>query len=146
MKSNLNKALAYCSKNIRSKSELLAKIKTWGLESDEEKYILEFLDLHNFFYSDDAYIDKYLENLSSVKGYSKLQIKQKLINKHIPIKLIDEKLNEYYKGIEDTELEKFIKKNKKKIISKPRESSIKYLLSKGFRYNLVIKYLSALDL
>lgn len=146
MKSNLNRALAYCSQNIRSESEVKAKLKSWTLDPDEEKSIFVFLNLHNFFFADDVYLDKYLENVSSVKGYSKIQLKIKLLKKHLPPKLIDQKLNEYYRENEDTELEKFIRKNIRKITSKPREVAIKYLLSRGFRYNLIVKYLDNLDL
>jgi SOS response regulatory protein OraA/RecX len=139
LKNNLSKALAYCSKNIRCKSEVVYKIKTWNLDSEEEANIIEFLDLHNFFFSDDSFIDKYLENISSVKGYSKIQLKIKLLKKHISPKLIDIKLNEYFKDNEEFELEKFIKRNSRKLKSKPREEAIKYLLSKGFKYNHITK-------
>lgn len=146
LKNNLNKALAYCSKNIRSRSELIAKLKSWNLDSDEEKNIIEFLDLHNFFYPDEIYIDKYLENISSIKGYSKIQLKIKLLRKHLPAKLIDIKLNEYFKDNEEFELLKFMKKNTRKLNSKPREVVIKYLLSRGFRYNQIIKHIDVNNL
>jgi len=146
LKNNLSRALAYCSKNIRSKSELIAKLKSWNLDSDEEKNIIEFLDLHNFFYSDDAYLDKYLENLSSIKGYSKIQLKVKLLRKNLPAKLIDIKLNEYFKDNEEFELLKFMKKNNRKLNSKPREEVIKYLLSRGFKYNQIIKHIDSNNL
>lgn len=141
MKNNLSKALAYCSKNLRCKSEVVFKIKTWNLDPEEEANIIEFLYMHNFFYSDDSYIDKYLENISSVKGYSKIQLKIKLLKKHISSKLIDIKLNEYFRDNEEFELEKFIKRNSRKLKSKPREEVIKYLISKGFKYNHITKNL-----
>ncbi len=141
MKNNLSKALAYCSKNIRCRSEVEKKLKSWNLGQEEEKSILEFLDLHNFFFSDDEYLLKFLQNLSSVKGYSKIQLKQKLIRKGIPVKIIDLKLNDYFKDNEEIELQKYIKRNQRKLINKPRELFIKHLLSKGFKYNLIIKNL-----
>lgn len=146
MKSNLNRALEFCSKNIRSKSEVIEKLKSWNLDKDEEKSIIEFLDLHNFFFNDDAYIDKFLDNLSSIKGYSKIQIKNKLIRKHLPIKLIDLKLNDYFKDNEISELEKFVNRNLRKLKSKPREVAIKYLITKGFRYDIVKSYLNKINL
>lgn len=146
MKNNLSRALAYCSKNIRSASEVKAKLKLWKLDPDEERDILEFLDLHNFYYSDDRYLDMYFENVSTVKGYSKIQLKVKLLKKGLPKKLIDEKLNDYFKDNEEFELLKFIKKNQRKINSKPREVGIKYLLSRGFKYNLIIKHLDNINL
>jgi SOS response regulatory protein OraA/RecX len=140
LKNNLSRALAYCSKNIRSESEVRAKLKLWNMDTEEESNILEFLDLHNFYYSDEKYLDLYLENVSTVKGFSKIQLKMKLLKKSISSKLIDEKLNEYFKENEEFELAKFIKKNQRKINSKPREIAIKYLLTRGFRYNLIIKH------
>jgi SOS response regulatory protein OraA/RecX len=146
LKNNLSRALAYCSKNIRSKSEVIAKLKSWNLDSDEENNIIEFLDLHNFFYSDDLYLDKYLENISSIKGYSKIQLKIKLLRKKLPPKIVDSKLNEYFKDNEEFELLKFMKKNIRKLNSKPREEAIKYLLSRGFRYNQITKHLDNYNL
>lgn len=143
---NLKKAVTYCSKNIRSKSEVLLKLKDWGISEEEKITILDFLKSHNFYQEDANYLDKYLENLSTVKGYSKIQLKVKLLKKGIPSKLIDEKLNSYFKENEDAELIKFIKKNQKKIVSRPRENRVKYLLSRGFKYNLIIKHLNIIDL
>jgi SOS response regulatory protein OraA/RecX len=132
LKNNLNRALAYCSRNIRAKSEVAAKIKSWKLDSDEEISILNFLDLHNFFFSDEEYLDKYLENLSSTKGYSKIQIKIKLLKKNLPKNLIEQKVSQYFKENENAEIEKYVKRNLRKIKLKPREVAIKFLISKGF--------------
>lgn len=104
------------------------------------------MDLHNFYFSDEEYLDKYFENLSSVKGQSKLQIKKKLLQKKIPLKLIEFKLNEYFRENEGLEVRKFIQKNLRKITSKPREVAIKYVLSKGFKYDMVLKTFKELNL
>jgi len=146
LKNNLNRALAYCSRNIRAKSEVTAKIKSWKLDSDEEISILNFLDLHNFFFSDEEYLDKYLENLSSTKGYSKIQIKIKLLKKNLPKNLIEQKVSQYFKENENAEIEKYVKRNLRKIKLKPREVVIKFLISKGFKYNLVLEEMKKLNL
>jgi SOS response regulatory protein OraA/RecX len=143
---NLRRALSYCTTNIRSRSEALKKIKSWKLNTDEENEILDFLESQGFVFSDEVYINKFLDNLSSVKGYSKIQLKLKLLKKNLPSKLVEEKVSKYFKDNEEIELKKFIQKNIKKITSRPRESAIKYLISKGFKYNQVLKNLKDIDL
>ena len=144
MKNNLNRALSYCSKNIRSKSEVLKKLNSWKLDKNEETKIINFLEQQKFFLEDEEYVSKFLDNLSSIKGYSKIQVKVKLLRKGIPSKLIETKVSLYFKNNEDLELKKFINKNIKKINAKPRELAIKFLLSKGFSYNSVLKHVQDL--
>lgn len=124
----------------------MSKLNSWALENEEKDFILDFLEKNNFFFEDDVYLQKYLENISSVKGYSKLQLKVKLLKKNIPLPLINEKLNIYFKDNEELELSKFIKKNHRKIVSKPREAAIKYLISRGFNYNLILQQIKNLNL
>ncbi len=139
MKSNLNKALKYCSLNIRCKSEVLQKINSWNLEKEESDQIINFLEIHSFFLEDGLYLDRFLENLSTVKGYSKIQLKQKLQKKGISLKLINNKIDKYFLENDSFELQKYITRNLKKFEAKPREKAIRYLISRGFKYNSIIQ-------
>jgi SOS response regulatory protein OraA/RecX len=140
------KILKYCSLSIKSESEVLQKLRDYEIDSEEVIEILETLRKFKFFFPDDEYISRFLENLSSLKGYSKLQLKQKLLRKGLPSKLINIHLDEFFKKNEDEQVEKFIKKNYSKLLRKEKPKRIAFLVSKGFGVDSVKKHLKNLDL
>jgi SOS response regulatory protein OraA/RecX len=140
------KILKYCSLSIKSESEVLQKLRDYEIDSEELSEILETLRKFKFFFPDDEYISRFLENLSSLKGYSKLQLKQKLLRKGLPSKLINAHLDDFFKKNEDEQVEKFIKKNYSKLLRKEKVKRIAFLVSKGFGVDSVKKHLKNLDL
>lgn len=148
LKNNLyfKKILKYCSLSIKSESEVIDKLAGMGLEEDLKHKILETLKKNKFFFSDSDYIDRFLENLSSTKGYSKIALKQKLLRKGLPQILISSKVDSYFKSNEEDEVVKFVSKNQRKLSLKDKRSQISFLISKGFNYDIVKKVLNEKDL
>lgn len=140
------KLLKYCSLSIKSESEVVKKLNDFEITSEEKEEIVEALRKFKFFFSDDEYISRFLENLSSQKGYSKLQLKQKLTRKGLPSKLINYHLDEFYKSNEADQIEKFIKKNYSKLLRKDKNKRIAFLISKGFGVDNIKKRLVEFDL
>lgn len=138
--------IKYCSTSIKCESEVLRKIKELEVPDEHKDLILHTLKNLKFYFSDSEYLDRFLENLSTIKGYSKLQLKTKLIRKGIPIKDIDTKLNPYFKKNEAEQVVKYIQKNFSKLTRKPKEKRLNYLISKGFGADLSKKHLKELDL
>lgn len=136
----------YCSTSIKSQSEVTKKLKDLKASSEESEIIVKALLNLKFCFSDEDYVTRFLENLSSVKGYSKLQIKTKLLRKGIPPKEIDSKLNSYFKENEQNEVLKYIQKNFSKLVRKPKEKRLNYLISKGFSVDISRKLLKETDL
>jgi len=140
------KLLKYCSLSIKSESEVVKKLNDFEITSEEKEEIIDALRKFKFFFSDVEYISRFLENLSSQKGYSKLQLKQKLTRKGLPSKLINYHLDEFYKRNEADQIEKFIKKNYSKLLRKDKNKRINFLISKGFGVDSIKKRLIDYDL
>lgn len=140
------KILKYCSLSIKSESEVLQKLRDYEVDPEELTEIVDTLKKFKFFFSDEEYISRFLENLSSQKGYSKLQLKQKLLRKGLPSKLINIQLDEFYKKNESEQVEKFIKKNYSKLFRKDKNKRMAFLISKGFGVDNIKKQLKELDL
>lgn len=149
----LKKALTFCGSNIRSESEVKYKISKFDISDEDKESILSFLKKYKFFFDDEVYLEKYFENIELNLGnqnfyklYTRDKIKNKLLLKRIPSKLIDKFLNSFTKINDDLMLEKFINKNQRKIQQKEVRSRISYISSKGFNISKVIKALKARDL
>lgn len=138
--------LKFCSSNIKSESEVRKKLRDIETPDDLFDEIINTLLELKFCFSDTEYVSRFLENISSVKGYSKIQLKNKLLRKGIPSKIIDSSLNDYYKINEEIEVEKFVEKNLRKLTRKPKEKRLYFLLSKGFRVDKSKKMLLKFDL
>jgi regulatory protein len=140
------KILKYCSSSIKSESEVLKKLKDYETPSEELELILDTLRKFKFFFTDEDYVLKFVENLSSVKGYSRIQLKTKLLRKGLSSKVIDPVLNNFFKNNEEDQLNKFIQKNFSKLNRKPKEKRLQFLISKGFGVELSRKLLRHYDL
>ena len=140
------KILKYCSLAIKSESEVLRKLRDYEVPPDELIEILDTLRVFKFFFSDEEYVSRFLENLSSQKGYSKLQLKQKLLRKGLPNKIVSMQLDEFYKKNEPEQIEKFIKKNYSKLLRKEKNKRLAFLISKRFGVDNVKRHLKELDL
>jgi SOS response regulatory protein OraA/RecX len=140
------KILKYCSLAIKSESEVLRKLRDYEVPPDELIEIVDTLRVFKFFFSDEEYVSRFLENLSSQKGYSKLQLKQKLLRKGLPNKIVSMQLDEFYKNNEPEQIEKFVKKNYSKLLRKEKNKRLAFLISKGFGVDNVKRHLKELDL
>ncbi len=143
---NFKKILKYCSLSIKSESEVIRKLRDYEVSPEELTEMVDTLRVFKFFFSDDEYISRFLENLSSQKGYSKIQLKQKLTRKGLPSKLINYHLDQFYKINESDQADKFIKKNYSKLLRKDKNKRINFLISKGFGVDSIKKRLIEYDL
>jgi len=144
------KTLTFCGSNIRSESEVRYKISRFDITDEVKENILSFLRQHQFFFEDEKYLQKYFENIelnlenpNFYKLYTRDKIKNKLLLKRIPSKLIDKFLNSFNKVNEDLMLEKFIVKNQRKILLKDSRLRVSFITSKGFNFSKVIKVLKS---
>lgn len=140
------KALKYCTSNIKCESEVLDKLRKLEASNEDIDLILKTLISLKFCFSDKDYVTRFLENLSSIKGHSKIQIKTKLLRKGISSKVIDPLLKEYYKVNEESEVIKYIGKNLSKLSRKAKEKRLGFVVSKGFSVDLSKKILTKFDL
>jgi len=91
---------------------------------------------------DEDFLDYYISNLSENKGYSFNQLYLKLGKKISDKRLLKDKLQTFMKATEETQVSRFIIKNKRKILKKEPSLQLKYIQSKGYSYNASKKALS----
>jgi len=132
-----NLALKYLSYSMRTKREVIQKLKTYDFGEDLIEEVIAFLERYN--YIDDAdYAEKYIAGKSKA-GYGEWRIKQELFRKGIDSDIINSSLEE---NCEDpTEeilrlLEKRIKSETEDEFNKKERQKIYNLLnSRGFGYD-----------
>jgi len=142
------KILKYCSSTIRSSFEIRTKLSSFeGLDKELEDEILNYLLKIKVVYTDENYLSYYLENLSSSKGFTFNQLYPKLIKRIENRTYLKKVLSEYFKENQDEQIQRFIERNLRKISKKdPGRKRINFLLQKGFKLDLIYKYLQKYDL
>lgn len=142
------KILNYCAKGIRSYSEVKKKLNDFdNLEDNLRKEIIEYFLKIKVVYSDKDFINYYLENLSSSKGYTYNQLYLKLSKKIENKSILKQILTVYLKDTQDLQIQRFIERNLRKIERKePGNKRINFLLQKGFKMDQISKNLPKYNL
>jgi SOS response regulatory protein OraA/RecX len=137
------RVVKYCSLNLRSESELNKKLSTFEhMDREVGEEIKSYFLKSKIVLPDEDFIDYYISNLSENKGYSFNQLYLKLGKKISDKRLLKDKLQTFMKATEETQVSRFIIKNKRKILKKEPSLQLKYLQSKGYSYTASKKALS----
>lgn len=142
------KILHYCSKGIRSEYEVWKKLSSFE-NADEElrKDILLYFLKIKVIYSDEDFIDYYLDNLSATKGFTFNQLYLKLDKKIRNKSILKNKLSLFLNNTADLQIQRFIERNLRKIASRePGPKRVGYLIQKGFKVDLILRYLPKYNL
>lgn len=125
----------------RSESEIRKKLKEKKLSpSSIEKVIASLKDLN--FLNDEQYAGMYLEEKLRNKPQGKRMISMKLAEKGISKNIIEKTIGEKYSEETETKkalivLNKYKKKVKAKTQAEKKQKCFRYLLSKGFEYDII---------
>jgi len=127
---------------LRTEGELREKMRSKKYESGVVDEVIKRLkDLH--YIDDQRFAEVYLENLKKYKSWGFYGIKKKLMEKRLPMPLIESVLSEGFSEEEELEVaKKFIKKYE--VRSKNQDEKAKAarkLAAKGFRGSVVGKML-----
>ena len=127
---------------LRTEGELREKMRSKKYESGVVDEVIKRLkDLH--YIDDQRFAEVYLENLKKYKSWGFYGIKKKLMEKRLPMPLIESVLSEGFSEEEELEVaKKFIKKYE--VRSKKKDEKAKAarkLAAKGFRGSVVGKML-----
>lgn len=142
-----NYAIFLLGLSMRTQGEIEFKMKTRGYAPEVISQVIKQL-LEDKYLNDNEYAEVYLRNFKEYQTYGLYMIKKKMLLRRLPIKLIDEKLNELL--TEEDELliakryaEKKIEKleEAKNLPYEERQKFIQKLLSRGFRINVATKVL-----
>lgn len=140
------KILKYCSLSIRSSFEIEEKLKKFeNIEDELKNEILVFFLKIKVVLPDSDFTKYYLENLSDTKGYSFNQLYLKLGKRVRDKNKLRQTLKTFFKDTEESQIERFIEKNKRKLLRMELDQKrINYLTQRGFSYELTKKTLKTL--
>ncbi len=142
-------AYSYLSYRQRSKSELVKKLKQKKISDPVINKITRLLEDQKYL-NDQTYAESFLENKINTKPIGKrlaiIKLYEKGINKEIAEKVIEEN----YSEDKEIELATIVLKKYEKIIKYKDEANKKskcyrYLISRGFGYEIVSKVLNVKD-
>jgi regulatory protein len=145
---NYGKKIAYSflSYRQRSKKELTKKLKDKKISESGIDKIIKLLEEQKFI-NDSTYAKIYLESKIRNKPMGKRLLQNKLFEKGIDKDTAEKTLNENYseeKEIESAKklLEKYSKKIKGKDLSEKKQKCYRYLISRGFDFEIVNKVMN----
>lgn len=129
--------------NIRSESEVISKLESFeDIDGELKIEILSFFKSINVVLPDSNFIDFYLDNLSSTKGYSYNALYLKLSKRVKDKSLLKDKLTKFFSINAEEQIQNFIQKNFKKLSRfEDSRKRIQFLVNKGFRFDISKKYL-----
>lgn len=136
-------AYAYLSYRQRSKKELTTKLKEKKISAETIQKVLDLLEKQKYI-DDKSYAKNYLESKTRGKSIGRRLVKMKLQEKGIDKDLAEDTIAANYSEDKETELAvKLLKKYEKKIKYKnesdKRSKSCRYLISRGFDYEISLK-------
>lgn len=138
--------LKFCSLTLRSRYEVESQLEKFSeIEENLKAEIIEYFIKIKVVLEDVEFIDYYLQNLSSTKGYNFNQLYLKLSKKVGDKNLLKQKLNSYFKENGESQIQLFIERNKRKLERMESDMKrIRYLSQKGFNLDLVKKYVKTI--
>jgi regulatory protein len=142
-KDALIKARFFCAQQERSKFEIKRKLEAWGAERADFEAIISKLEKDNFI-NDQRFADLFAMSKTNQKKWGRLKIRYELKKHEIKQNTIDEAISkiELNKIIEnlDTLAGKKIKELSGRNAPNRYEKLKRFLYSKGYEPELIIKY------
>jgi len=130
--------LSYASK---TEQELKIKLKQKGYDEHAIEYAIEKIKKYGYI-DDESYVESFIKNKAIPNGWGEQKILVALIKKGIDKDIIRDKLNNLYSDEEKIEnimeiAEKQLRKIKDTDKNKRKQKLYRYLLSKGYSYDLI---------
>lgn len=134
----LEKLRHYCAYQERCKQEIEQKIMLLGGNKNQFQAILEVLEAENY-WNESRFAALYARSKLSQKGWGKQLIKAKLLQKGIAPLLTTQALNSIEPQVYEHKIIGLI--NKLSEANYSYEAMVKYLLQKGYEWDLIKKNL-----
>lgn len=141
----LEKAMRYCSYQERCMQDLEKRFEAWNVKNEDWDNIIDSLIKDNFL-SEHRYVEAYVRGKFLMKKWGKNKIVMGLKQKRIAGEMVNKALiseiseDEYFNTIVDLILRKgelIIEKDE----LKKRDKIYRYMLSKGYESDLIVKHL-----
>jgi regulatory protein len=142
MKTILTKAQSYCAYQDRCSSEVMQKLRDWGVDGERIPKILESLTEDKFL-DDRRYAESFVSSKFRLKHWGRNKIAYELRLKKIPSELISQALESIDESEYAATLQTLIAKKSKEVKDsdafRKNQKITRYLISKGFESELVFR-------
>lgn len=143
------KMAAYCAYQDRSHKEVEEKLRTFQLIEEARDEVILFLMRENFM-NEERFAQSYARGKFYIKKWGKQKIKSQLKMKGVGDRLIEKGLQEidpkdYYKVATEV-FEKYYRQVSGKNDFERRSKSVRYLMSKGYEYEVIQNIVEDLEL
>jgi len=143
----LQKAAAYCAYQERTQDEVRKRIKTWGVEEEDEaeELIAELISMN--YLSEERFAKTYAGSKFRQKKWGKRRIKQELTRRGLTEYNIGQGMNEIGDAAYEETLKDLLEKKSATLertesdSRKRKQKLVRYALSKGYESELVWKVL-----
>lgn len=144
LKDAIIKSRFYCAQQERSKFELRQKFAHWGINEHDASTILFMLEKENFL-SEQRFATLFVKSKINQKKWGRLKIKAALARHQIDPGIVDEAIlqannNDIIDNLKFLAEKKRIELKDKK--DKNQDKIKRFLYSKGYEPELIIKYLN----
>lgn len=140
LKTILTKAQAYCAYQDRCSSEVMQKLRDWGVDQLRIPKILESLTEDKFL-DDRRYAESFVSSKFRLKHWGRNKIVYELRLKKIPSDLISQAMESIDENEYSATLQTLISKKTKEVKDsdafRKKQKIARYLISKGFESELV---------
>ncbi len=132
---------ALCAYQERCSYELEQKMRTWGIDSENQSVLLAHLISNNFL-NEERFAEAFVSGKVNIKRWGRIKIRQHLKQKFISeysIKkgLASINLDVYDKNINDLALKKYEMLNREKDSYAKKAKIYRFLSSKGYEMDLI---------
>lgn len=124
---------ALCSKSEHSSGEMLAKMRRWGLSDAEQDEVLTSL-IETHYVDDERYARAYVRDKLTFEHWGRRKIDAGLWQKGISEELRSVALAE----IDEQEYAEVLRTVIDRRCNDPREKIVRYALSRGFEYDIIL--------
>ena len=141
----LIKARFYCAQQERCRFDVKRKLRDWKVDERHFEQIIEGLEKDEFL-SEQRFARLFVRSKINQNKWGRMKIRAELAKRQIPQELIDDVLNETDEGVLMENLGQLAEKKLKELERKEAEHKYEklkaFLYSRGYKAELIYKYLN----
>ncbi len=144
------KVEAYCAYQERCHSEVTKKLRSFGLDEEQSGRIIAYL-IENNYLNEERFAISYASGKLRIKHWGRMKIKQGLMAKFIPKKIIQTALysfddEEYQKIFNNLAERKWKDLEREKDPWQKKAKLMRFLQSRGFEQEMIYEWLASTSL
>lgn len=145
----LQRLMKYCSEAERSSHDVLAKLVSWAIPSEEGEIIIQKLKKENFL-NDERYASSYVREKWNLDRWGRIKIGHALKQKNIDDRVIEQSISAIDADDYQKQLEELLQKKWREVKSENTGDSLRglmmYALNRGFEEELILEWIEKQNL